>query len=140
MNKNLRVFFSIVIITVGSIIAAGSLKLILIPNMMIDGGMNGISIILNKLFGGSLGLIVLIVNLPFLILGYLNLGKKFLIKAGYGMVLFSILLEIFNRYQPLINDTLLATVYGGILLGIGVGIIIKEGACLDGDGSNCYFN
>jgi uncharacterized membrane-anchored protein YitT (DUF2179 family) len=132
MNKNLRVFFSIVIITVGSIIAAGSLKLILIPNMMIDGGMNGISIILNKLFGGSLGLIVLIVNLPFLILGYLNLGKKFLIKAGYGMVLFSILLEIFNRYQPLINDTLLATVYGGILLGIGVGIIIKEGACLDG--------
>jgi uncharacterized membrane-anchored protein YitT (DUF2179 family) len=132
MNKNLRVFFSIVIITVGSIIAAGALKLILIPNMMIDGGMNGISIILNKLFGGSLGLIVLIVNLPFLILGYLNLGKKFLIKAGYGMVLFSILLEIFNRYQPLINDTLLATVYGGILLGIGVGIIIKEGACLDG--------
>ena len=48
------------------------------------------------------------------------------------MILFSVLLEVFNKYNPLIDDTLLATVYGGIMLGFGVGLIIKEGGCLDG--------
>ena len=124
--------FSLIMITLGAVMAAIALKLILIPNSMIDGGMNGVSIILNTLFGGSLGLIIFIVNLPFLILGYKQLGKKFVLKAGYGMALFSILLEVFGRYTPLIDDTLLATVYGGILLGVGCGLIIKEGGCLDG--------
>ena len=124
--------FSLIMITLGAVMAAIALKLILIPNSMIDGGMNGVSIILNTLFGGSLGLIIFIVNLPFLILGYKQLGKKFVLKAFYGMALFSILLEVFGRYTPLIDDTLLATVYGGILLGVGCGLIIKEGGCLDG--------
>lgn len=123
---------SLILITLGSVMAAIALELILIPNSMIDGGMNGVSIILNTLFGGSLGLIIFIVNLPFLILGYRQLGKKFVFKAGYGMILFSILLEVFGNYSPLIDDTLLATVYGGIMLGVGCGLIIKEGGCLDG--------
>lgn len=123
---------SLILITLGAVMSAMALELILIPNLMIDGGMNGVSIILNTLFGGSLGVIIFIVNLPFLILGYKQLGKKFVLKAGYGMLLFSILLEVFNSYTPLIDDTLLATVYGGILLGVGCGLIIKEGGCLDG--------
>ncbi len=129
---NFEFCLSLILITLGAVMAALALELILIPNSMIDGGMNGVSIILNTLFGGSLGVIIFIVNLPFLILGYKQLGKKFVFKAGYGMVLFSILLEVFGNYEPLINDTLLATVYGGILLGVGCGIIIKEGGCLDG--------
>ena len=129
---NFEFCLSLILITLGAVMAALALELILIPNSMIDGGMNGVSIILNTLFGGSLGVIIFIVNLPFLILGYKQLGKKFVFKAGYGMVLFSILLEVFGSYEPLINDTLLATVYGGILLGVGCGIIIKEGGCLDG--------
>lgn len=123
---------SLILITIGAVMSAVALELILIPNSMIDGGMNGVSIILNTLFGGSLGIIIFIVNLPFLILGYKQLGKKFVFKAGYGMLLFSILLEILSSYTPLIDDTLLATVYGGILLGVGCGLIIKEGGCLDG--------
>ena len=123
---------SLILITIGAVMSAVALELILIPNSMIDGGMNGISIILNTLFGGSLGIIIFIVNLPFLILGYKQLGKKFVFKAGYGMILFSMLLEVFHNYTPIIDDTLLATVYGGILLGVGCGLIIKEGGCLDG--------
>ena len=123
---------SLILITLGVVMSAVALKLILIPNSMIDGGMNGISIIINTLFGGSLGIIIFLVNLPFLILGYKQLGKKFIIKAGYGMILFSVLLEVCHNYTPLIDDTLLATVYGGILLGVGCGLIIKEGGCLDG--------
>ena len=127
-----KFLLSLVIITIGSIIAAASLELILIPNLMIDGGINGISINFNKLCGGSLGLTVFLFNLPFIILGYHLIGEKFLIKTGYGMVLFSVLLEVFDKFTPLIDDTLLATVYGGIALGIGVGLVIKEGGCLDG--------
>ncbi len=127
-----RFLLSLLFITVGAVIAAATLELILIPNLMIDGGVNGISIILNRLFGGSLGLTVLLLNLPFIILGYHLIGKKFVIKAGYGMLIFSVLLEVFGKLEPLIDDTLLATVYGGIALGIGVGIIIKEGGSLDG--------
>ena len=123
---------SLILITLGAVMSAAALKLILIPNSMIDGGMNGISIILNTIFKWPLGLTLFIVNLPFLILGYKILGKKFIFKAGYGMILFSALLEVFNNYTPLIEDTLLATVYGGILLGVGCGLIIKEGGCLDG--------
>ncbi len=123
---------SLILITLGAVMSAAALKLILIPNSMIDGGMNGISIILNTIFKWPLGLTLFIVNLPFLILGYKILGKKFIFKAGYGMILFSVLLEVFNNYTPLIEDTLLATVYGGILLGVGCGLIIKEGGCLDG--------
>ncbi len=123
---------SLILITLGAVMSAIALELILIPNSMIDGGMNGVSIIINTLFGGSLGIIIFLVNLPFLILGYKQLGKKFVFKAGYGMILFSVLLEVLGSYTPLIEDTLLATVYGGILLGVGCGLIIKEGGCLDG--------
>ena len=129
---NIRFIISLIVITIGAFIAAGALELILIPNLMIDGGINGIGIIINKLIGGSLGLTVFVLNVPFLIMGYSFIGKKFIIKSGYSMLVFSILLEVFGRYDPLINDTLLATVYGGIALGIGVGLIIKEGGCLDG--------
>lgn len=127
-----RFAISLLFITVGAIVAAATLELILIPNLMIDGGINGISIIFNKIFGGSLGLTVFLFNLPFIILGYNLIGRKFLIKSGYGMALFSVFLEIFDKFEPLIDDTLLATVYGGIALGIGVGLVIKEGGCLDG--------
>ncbi len=127
-----RFLLSLLFITIGAVIAAATLELILIPNLMIDGGINGISIIINKLFGGSLGLTVFLFNLPFIFLGYHLIGQKFVIKAGYGMLIFSILLEVFGKLEPLIDDTLLATVYGGIALGIGVGIIIKEGGSLDG--------
>ena len=129
---NLRFVISLVMITIGAVIAAAALELVLIPNMMIDGGINGVGIITNKLIGGPLGLIVFILNIPFLILGYSFIGEKFVIKSGYSMLIFSILLEFFGRHVPLIDDTLLATVYGGIALGIGVGLIIKEGGCLDG--------
>ncbi|MBR3209360.1 MAG: YitT family protein [Bacilli bacterium] len=129
---NFKFFFSMVVIVIGSIIASAALELILIPNLMIDGGINGIGIIINKLFGGSLGLTVFILNLPFLVLGYSWIGNKFVVKSGFSMAVFSLFLEFFNKFNPIIDDTLLATVYGGIALGIGVGLIIKEGGCLDG--------
>ena len=80
----------------------------------------------------KLSILTFVLNIPFLILGYKQLGKSFLIKAAYAMLVFSILLEQFKPVPELTNDILLATVFGGLLLGIGVGFVIKFGACLDG--------
>lgn len=123
---------SIICIAIGATMAAAALEVFLIPNSIIDGGLTGISIILNKLFGGSLSLFVFFLNLPFLVIGYKQLGLKFLIKAVFGIVTFSLLLEVFHGVPEVTDDIILAFIYGGLLLGVGVGIVIKFGGCLDG--------
>ncbi len=128
----LKMLVSFIPLAVGAAMAAAALEIFLIPNSIIDGGITGISIILNKLFGGSLSLFVLIINIPFLLIGYKQLGKKFLIKASFSMIIFTILLEVFGNVSEVTDDILLAFIYGGLLLGIGVGLVIKFGGCLDG--------
>ena len=123
---------SLIFIAVGATMAAAALEIFLIPNSIIDGGLTGLSIILNKLFGGSLSLFVLFLNIPFLIIGYKQMGKRFVIKAGFAMIVFTYLLNSFHSVEEVTDDIILATVYGGLLLGIGVGLVIKFGACLDG--------
>ncbi len=123
---------SFILITLGAVMAAAALEIFLIPNSIIDGGLNGVSIILNKVFGGSLSLFIIVLNIPFLLIGWKQLGKKFLIKAIYAMLTFSVLLEVFSTTPEVTDDILLALVYGGLLLGVGVGLVIKEGGCLDG--------
>ncbi len=123
---------SFLLITLGGAMAAAALEIFLIPNSIIDGGLNGVSIILNKIFGGSLSIFIIVLNIPFLLIGWKQLGKKFLVKAAYGMLIFSLLLEVFKETPEVTDDILLALVYGGLLLGVGVGLVIKEGGCLDG--------
>ncbi|MDY2736373.1 YitT family protein [Intestinibacter sp.] len=132
-NKSLLdQFISFLLITIGATFAAVALEIFLVPNNIIDGGIIGISIMLSYVTKIQLSILTLVLNIPFLILGYKQLGKSFLIKAAYAMVVFSILLEQFKPVEELTNDILLATVFGGVLLGIGVGFVIRYGACLDG--------
>ncbi len=132
-NKSLLdKFISFLLITIGAAFAAVALEIFLVPNNIIDGGIIGISIMLSYVTKIQLSILTLVLNIPFLILGYKHLGKCFLIKAAYAMVVFSILLEQFKPVNELTNDILLATVFGGVLLGIGVGFVIRYGACLDG--------
>lgn len=132
-NKSLLdQFISFLLITIGAAFAAVALEIFLVPNNIIDGGIIGISIMLSYVTKIQLSILTLALNIPFLILGYKQLGKSFLIKAAYAMVIFSILLEQFKPVEELTNDILLATVFGGVLLGIGVGFVIRYGACLDG--------
>lgn len=119
-------------LTVGAIIAAYALESLLIPNTILDGGVTGISIIISKLFKISVSILVLLLNIPFVYVGYKNLGRGFLIRAVYSMVLFSIFLSIFQYFIPITEQMLLATVFGGSLLGIGVGLVIHFGGCIDG--------
>lgn len=123
---------SFIMLTLGSILAAFALETFLIPNTILDGGVTGISIIISKLTTLPVGLIVLILNIPFVYIGYRNLGRGFLVRAVYSMILFSCSLSVFQYISAITDQMLLATVYGGVLLGIGVGLVIHSGGCVDG--------
>lgn len=121
-----------IFITIGAVIAAFSLEAILVPNSILDGGVTGISIIFNILFEWKLGLCIFLINIPFVYVGFKNLGLKFLIKAVYSISVFALLIELFHNVDHVTDNILLATIYGSVLLGVGVGIVIRFGGCLDG--------
>lgn len=131
-NKNLKNILSLIMITLGALIASFALENFLIPNTILDGGITGISIILSKITPLPLSSLIIMINIPFLYLGYKNMGKNFLFKAIYSMGIFSIGLVFFSHLEYVTNQMLLATVYGGILLGAGCGLVIRFGGCLDG--------
>lgn len=118
--------------TIGAIVAAFSLEEFLVPNTILDGGLIGIGIIINTLSGVSLSLLTLVLNIPVLLICARKLGKMFIVKSAYSMVVFSIFLEIFKPLQRVTEDVLLAVCFGGLILGIGVGLVIRCGGCLDG--------
>lgn len=131
-NNYFKIFISFVMLTLGSFLAALALETFLIPNTILDGGVTGVSIIISKLSKLPMSLLVLVLNIPFVYIGYRNLGKRFLARTVYSMVLFSIFLEVLNGLEPFTEVMLLATVYGGLILGVGVGLIIHFGGCVDG--------
>lgn len=127
-----KTLISFLMLTIGSILAAYALETFLIPNTILDGGVTGISIIISKLSKIPLSILVLLTNIPLVYVGYKNMGRGFLIRAVYSMVLFSIFLSYFAYFESVTEQILLATVYGGALLGVGVGLVIHFGGCIDG--------
>ncbi|GED12051.1 membrane protein [Aneurinibacillus migulanus] len=123
-----RAFF----IILGSILMAIGLEIFLVPNQIIDGGIVGISIILSHLTGMKLGIFLFVLNLPFLILGYKQIGKTFALSTLLGVTVMSIVTSFLHPVPELTEDPLLAAVFGGIILGIGVGMVIRYGGSLDG--------
>jgi len=119
-------------ITVGAVIAAFALEEFLVPFTILDGGVVGISMIISQLSGLPLGILTIVLNIPFMILGYKRLGKRFLIKAIYAMVIFSVFLGVFEHMKAVTEQEILVVVFGGVLLGVGVGLILRHGGCLDG--------
>lgn len=131
-NSMFREVISYIIITIGVIISSYALETILIPNTILDGGVTGIAIIISKLTPLTISHLVFILNIPFIYVGYRHLGRRFLIKTIYSMAMFTLFLYLFSGLEPLTDEILLATVFGGFLLGLGCGIVIKMGSCLDG--------
>ena len=119
-------------ITVGAIVAAFALEEFLVPFTILDGGVVGISMIISQLSGIPLGVLTIALNIPFMIVGFKRLGIRFLIKAIYAMVVFSSFLGIFEDMKEVTNQEILVVVFGGVLLGVGVGLILRYGGCLDG--------
>ncbi len=117
---------------IGSILAAIGLEIFLIPNNIIDGGVVGISIIASYLTKLPLSIFLFVLNIPFLFLGYKQIGKTFVFSSLFSIISLSVWVSVFHPIPGLTSDVLLASVFGGIILGIGVGIIIRYGGSLDG--------
>ena len=122
---------SLFFITIGAFITAFALESFLLPNKVIDGGIIGISMIVNQLTHWNLGLLIIILNAPFILLALKKMGKMFVFLTAYANIILAVALNIFHHYK-VTDDITLATVFGGIVLGIGVGLILKNESSLDG--------
>jgi uncharacterized membrane-anchored protein YitT (DUF2179 family) len=126
-------FVSYLLIAVGALMASFSVVCILIPNDAIDYGTAGIAIVINKLTGINLSLCVAMIFLPFLVAGFIVLGKKFGLKAILGSFFYTVGLEIFEEIPFELNtEHFLAVVFGGAILGAGLSLILRYGGCIDG--------
>lgn len=124
-------------LTLGSLIYAFAIEGFLIPSQIIDGGVTGISMILSTLLGGELGYFIIGINLPFIVLALQKLGKKFVFSTLYSIIVFALGVMVFGKVfhgHCIIEnlDLFLVAVFGGLILGAGVGLIIRNGASVDG--------
>jgi len=119
-------------ILIGATLVSVGLEIFLVPNQIIDGGIVGISIIASHLTGIKLGVFLFVLNLPFLLIGYKHMGKTFAISTLFGVTVMSIGTSLLHPVSSLTDDPLLAAVFGGIILGIGVGLVLRYGGSLDG--------
>lgn len=122
----------VIFIIIGAVLMAVALEMFLVPNSIIDGGITGISIILSHLTGFQLGFFLFVLNLPFLFIGYKQIGKTFALSTLLGIAVMSLATLQFHHVDSFTSNPLLAAVFGGILLGIGVGLVIRFGGSLDG--------
>ena len=119
-------------IFVGAIIASIGLELFLIPNEVIDGGVVGLSIMAQTITGLSMGIFLILFNLPFLYLGYKQIGQNFAIATLIAILFLSGWSEVMDEIPQVTTDPFLSAIFGGIIDGIGVGLIIRAGGSLDG--------
>lgn len=122
----------LVTITIGAIIAAFGLDLFLVPNAILDGGVIGLSIIAAELTNISMSIFLIVFNLPFLYIGYRRMGLKFTIRTLYGVIILSGATAYLHHFEPVTDDLFLATIIGAVILGTGVGLVIRAGGALDG--------
>ena len=124
---------SYILIVIGALMASFSVALILLPNDAIDYGTAGVAIIISKLTGFHLSLCVLTVFLPFVIAGYVVLGRSFTVKAALGSLVYTVGLAFFEKIPFELNtEHFLAVAFGGAILGAGLSLILRNGGCIDG--------
>ena len=128
----LRVIFRLILMTTGAFIYALGLEGFLIPNMFMDGGVTGISIMLSRITGVALSVFLVVLNIPFLIFAYKAMGKQFTFFSLYGIIVLSIATALLHHMPALTHDLLLATIFGGGTLGVGLGLVIRFGGAMDG--------
>ncbi|MCL6577019.1 YitT family protein [Kyrpidia sp.] len=126
-----RVYQGVLVIG-GSLVAAYGLRGFLVPNHIIDGGMTGISILLSYLTGLNIGWFLLALNLPFLLLGYNQIGKTFTVLTFLGVAGLAVWTWVLGSAAVVTQDLLLAAVFGGVIVGLGVGLVIRHGGSMDG--------
>ena len=119
-------------LTLGCAIMAIGTAVFLLPNQLSTGGFTGIATIFYYLFHFSMGTVILALNIPFFILAFFKIGKKLVIKSIIGTSLLSLFIDLFEKIPTLTNDRLLACIYGGIFIGLGLALVLKANASTGG--------
>ena len=130
-NKNTRFLKEGLLITCGVVSACFGLKSFLMPSHFIDGGVTGISLLVSTLTGWNLSYLIVIINIPFIIMGYKQIGVGFAVKTSISITALSLAL-IFLPFAPITHDKLLIAFFGGFFLGGGIGLAMRGGCVIDG--------
>ncbi len=130
-RRFLETFTSFSLIVLGVLIESFGIKSFLLPNEFIDGGITGISMLIFFISHINLGFLIIAINIPFLIFGYFNISKLFLVKSIFAILLLGFFI-LFIDFPDLTHDKLLSAIFGGFFLGAGVGLVIKNGGISDG--------
>ena len=115
----------------GVIIAGFALKCFLVPNHFFDGGLTGISLLIHELYHFNLAIVIVLINLPLIAVSYFSVGRKFAVRTLFSVILLGICLALIPDVA-LTSDKLLISLFGGVFLGIGIGLVMRSGAALDG--------
>lgn len=118
-------------ISVGVLLASIGLKVFLPPNGFLDDGATGIAILLSEVTGVDISFLLLFVSLPFLFLAWYSLSKRIFTKSIVSIVALAIMIH-YESFEPVTDDKLLIAIFGGLFLGSGIGLTVKNGAVLDG--------
>ena len=116
----------------GALITAVGLELFLIPNNVIDGGVVGLSIMSQTITGMGLGVFLVLYNIPFVYMGYKQIGKSFALSTVFAIIMLSIWSGALHGVPQVTTDPFLAAIFGGVVTGLGVGIVMRTGGCFDG--------
>ena len=131
MNMRTREILKWLQISLGVILASIGLKAFLLPNGFLDGGVTGIAILLSELFGLNISLILILVSIPFLILSWQAFSFKVFLQSSIAIAALALFIHLEN-FNAVTEDKLLIASFGGLFLGAGIGLTIKNGAVLDG--------
>lgn len=130
-ESNREILVAYVQIAVGCLIGSASYPLFLVPHNIAPGGLTGVATILNFLFRLPVGITSFLLNIPLFLIGYRAMGRIFVFRSLIATVVFSLLIDVLPL-QSMTSDPLLATLYGGVMLGIGLGLILRGGATTGG--------
>lgn len=128
----MSIFYKFSLIIVGCALAGFGTASFLLPNQISSGGFAGIATIIYYFFNIQMGTTILVLNIPLFILGYIKLGKKFIFKTIVATFLYSKFIDIFSEFNLFTEDRLLSSIYGGILIGIGLAIVFKADSSTGG--------
>ena len=122
------------LMTVGAALAGVGIGLILVPNQLVTGGISAIATIVNYMTSGRVpvGMLVWLINIPLLVVGFFTLGKRMILKSLWGITVMSVMIEVASWFQMPIHDRLIAAVFGGLMVGAGLGTVFISGSTTGG--------
>jgi len=130
-SKVLKIFSEYFQIVLGIILASIGLKAFLLPNGFMDGGVTGIALLINRLININISILLIVFSIPFLIMGYFTVSKRIILKSIISIIGLALFIH-FENFEIITEDKFLISIFGGLFLGAGIGVAIRNGSVLDG--------